>query len=285
MIKKIKNLVIINVMFSYIIIGNIVHANRPQSNIITVNSIKEIIPYFEKTNKNTLVIFDIDSTLTTPSNSYLQRQTIQRYKPIYDSFINRLTENQYRIFLHLVIVDSPSILVEKEIPLIIKKLQYKGVKTIGYTGSKLGDLGNLPSFPDWRYNELKRLGIDFVKIFPGKVIFKEFQDLGGGAIGMEKGIVYSGYHHSKGSVLHKVLNELNWIPRKIIVIDDKEKNVVSFLHAIKNIIPEVNVIGFHYKGINFIPKANTDVKIFEKKLHHLIKETQIVCPEDSQLKF
>ena len=143
----------------------------------------------------------------------------------------------------MVIVDSPSMLVERETPLIIKSLQNKGIKILGYTGSKLGSLGKLSSFPDWRYNELNRLDIDFIKIFPGKVVFKEFKDLGGDPIGIEKGIVYSGYKHTKGSVLKSVLS--------------------------------------HYKGIEFIPKANTNIKNFEEKLAYLIKETQIICPEDS----
>jgi len=50
----------------------------------------------------------------------------------------------------------------------------------------------------------------------------------------------------------------------IIAIDDKEKNVISILEAAKNISPNINIIGFHYKGIEFIPKGNTDIKIFEK---------------------
>jgi len=261
---------------------NIAYANSKKQEIISVNSIKEMKPYFELANQDTLVIFDVDSTLTTPSDQYLQRQTIQLYKPLYKQLIDNLSENQYRIFLHLVIVNSPSILLEDETPLIIKNLQNKGIKTIGYTGSKIGSLGHLPSFPDWRYNELKRLGIDFAKIFPGKIIFKGFNDLGGDSIGIENGIVYSGYKHTKGSVLNVVLNELKWIPKQIIAIDDKEKNVISILEAAKNISPNINVIGFHYKGIEFIPKANTDIKIFEKKLVNLVKNTQIICPDENR---
>ena len=282
MVKTIRNLMIMNFILSCIsIYHNIVYANSQQPEIITINAIKEMSPYFEKADQDTLVIFDIDSTLTTPSNQYLQRQTIQRYKSLYKTFIDHLTENQYRIFLHLVIVDSPSMLVERETPLIIKSLQNKGIKILGYTGSKLGSLGKLSSFPDWRYNELKRLDIDFIKIFPGKVVFKEFKDLGGDPIGIEKGIVYSGYKHTKGSVLKSVLSELKWIPKRIIAIDDKASNVRSILKAAKNIIPDINVIGCHYKGIEFIPKANTNIKNFEEKLAYLIKETQIICPEDS----
>ena len=240
MVTTIKHLMITNFIIGCIFIyHNIAYANSKQPKIIAINSIKEISPYFEVADQNTLVIFDIDSTLTTPSDQYLQRQTIQCYKPLYKTFIAHLTENQYRIFLHLVIIDSPSILVEQDTPLIIKRLQNKGIKTLGYTGSKLGSLGNLSSFPDWRYNELKRLGIDFAKIFPGKVVFKDFKDLGGDSIGIEKGIVYSGYKHTKGSVLKLVLNELKWIPKKIIAIDDKENNVLSILNAAKNMFSDI----------------------------------------------
>ena len=243
-------------------------------NIITVSSIKEMIPYFDKTDQNTLVIFDIDSTLTTPSDQYLQRQTINNYKDTYENLTHKLTENQYRIFLHLIIMDSPSMLVEQETPIIIKKLQNNNVKLIGFTGSKFGALGTLPSFPEWRYQELQRLGIDFIDIFPGKTIFTEFYDLKGEHIGIEKGIVYSGYKNTKGSLLKKVLEELKLYPKQIMFIDDKKNNLISVLEASKSFLPKCQVIGFHYKGIELLPKATTNVKIFKKKIIKLIKKTQ-----------
>ena len=242
--------------------------------IITVHSIKEMIPYFDRADQNTLVIFDVDSTLTTPSDQYLQRQTINKYKDIYIYLTNNLTENQHRIFLHLIITDSPSILVEQEIPIIIKKLQNKNVKLIGFTGSKFGSLGNIPSFPEWRYQELKRLGIDFIDIFPGKSIFTEFYDLKGEHIGIEKGIVYSGYKNTKGSLLKKVLEELKLYPKQIMFIDDKKHNLISVLEASKSFLPKCQITGFHYKGIELLPKATTNVKIFKKKIIKLVQKTQ-----------
>lgn len=79
----------------------IVAANEQQSEMITVYSVKEMEPYFKNSNAETLIIFDVDSTLTTPTDPCLQRQTIKRYKDFYNSQYNSLTENEKRIFLHL----------------------------------------------------------------------------------------------------------------------------------------------------------------------------------------
>lgn len=268
-----KKLLLNLLVFILIYHQNVYSKNK--LNIVTINSIKEIVPYFDKANHNTLIIFDIDSTLTIPSDQYLQRQTINNYKDIYKKYTNTLTENQHRMFLHLIIVESPSILVEKETPLIIKNLQNNNVKLIGFTSSKLGALGDLPSFPEWRYQELKRLGIDFINIFPGKTIFSEFYDLNGDHVGIEKGIVYSGYKNTKGSLLKRTLDELKLYPKQIMFIDDKVNNVISILEASKVILPKCKVIGFHYKGIDLLPKAVTNIKIFEKKIIKLIKKAQI----------
>lgn len=261
-------------IFMLIYNQNVYGKNEP--NILIINSIKEIVPHLVGADRNTLVIFDIDSTLTIPSDQYFQRQTINNYKETYKKFINELTENQYYIFLHLVVIDSPSILVEKETLSIIQDLQNNNVNLIGLTASKFGALGDVASFPEWRYQELKKLGIDFIKIFPGKKTFIEFDDLNGEHVGIEKGIIYSGYKNSKGAVLKRTLEELKLYPNQIIIIDDKMANVISVMEASKAMLPKCKVIGFHYKGIELLPKKMTDSKIFEEKILKLFIKAQIM---------
>lgn len=247
-------------------------------NIIVINSVKEMVPYFNKFNQDTLIVFDIDSTLTIPSDRYLQRKTIKKYKSIYEKFISRLTENQYRIFLHLIVIDSGSILIEPEISSIIQGLQHDNIKIIGFTASKFGALGDLPSFPEWRYQELKRLGIDFSIIFPGQAVFSEFVDLNEESVGIAKGIVYSGYKNSKGSLLKKTLEKINFYPKQIVFIDDKKTNLISLLEASKIVLPGAYSVGFHYNAVELLPTFATQPQLFERKIDKLIKKTYDICP-------
>lgn len=248
-----------------------------EQKITRINSIVEAKPFFALADAKTLVIFDIDSTITTPSSSVLQRQTFLRHKDFMDSCFNHLAENEKRIFLHLVVSGSPSMLVEEGFPAIIEELQKRNVKTIAYTASKTGPLGEMKSFPQWRFNELKRLGIDFSKAFKGSVLFKDLPDIGGDFPGMERGIVYSDYANSKGDVLQHVLQTLQMHVARIVAIDDKKKNLQSLLEATVRYDPKVDFAGLHYHGLQNIPEALVDFNLFKHVILKTLSKTKILC--------
>lgn len=249
----------------------------PKHLFIAIESIQQAEFYFTEADQETLIIFDIDSTLTTPSDPNLRRQAIKKYKSIYNQHVLPLTKDQNRLFNHLLVSQSPSQLVEAPFPSIIKKLQERGIKTIALTASKTGNLGPiLPSFPEWRYSELKRLGIDFSQIYPGKVLFKQLRDYGKDHPGMEKGIVYCGHQAKKGALLKLVLAQLNWIPKKIIFVDDKLENLESLSQSIQEDFPSIYFIGIHYKGMESFPLEATDVTAFNAKISKLVKEAKSI---------
>lgn len=244
---------------------------------IEVSSFHKAEPYLTGISQDTLVIFDIDSTMTTPEDIYLRRYAIKQHKDIYNKYVPILTKNQQRIFHHLLVLQSPSQLVEKGIPSLIQKIQKSGVKTLAWTSSKIDAVGTIvSSFPEWRYKELKRLGIDFFTTYPRKVVFKNFPDFGGDYTGMEKGIVYCGHQAEKGDLLKPVLQELRWIPNRIIFIDDKYENLKSLADAIQKNFPSITYIGIHYKGMDSLPIVETDVTIFTQKIEKLVEETRSI---------
>lgn len=248
---------------------------KPRHLFIAVSSIDQAEIYFAAADKDALIIFDIDSTLTTPSDPYLRRQAIRTHKNIYNQYVLPLNKNQNRLFNHLLVLQSPSRLVEKQFPLAIKKLQERHIKTIALTASKTGSVGTIvPSFPEWRYAELKRLGIDFSQTYPGKTLFKELFDFGGDHPGIEKGIVYSGHQTKKGELLKIILHELTWIPNKIIFVDDKLENLDSLSKSIQENFPSIHFIGIHYQGMDFLPSEETNVTVFTNKISQLVEETK-----------
>lgn len=275
--KRLGSLCTISV-FTCLIGGSIIYVNFFKNKIVEIMSIKEAEPYFRRADQKTLVIFDVDSTLITPSDPYLQRQAIKRHNSIYKACVNSLTKNQLRIFRHLLNINSTSCLVEDILPTCIKKLQERGIKTIAYTASKTGALGNImASFPDWRYQDLKRFGIDFSDAFPGKILFKESSDFGGDYPGIEKGIVYSGQKYQKGEILPLVLSALNFMPKTLIMIDDRIDNIESFKEAVTQYFPKIRFIGVYYRAIEKLPQTQTVETIFKKKILNLISQTQTIC--------
>lgn len=242
--------------------------------IVEITTLQQAKPYFSQATSNTLILFDVDSTLTTPSDPYLRRPAIKKNKAFYERIMRPLTENQKRIFSHVLVIQSPSQLLDKDWPVFIKRLQGKS-KTLAMTAAKTGPLGSLlDSFPEWRYQELKRLGIDFSKTFPGSLQFKHLSDFGNEHPGIEKGIIYCGQQTPKGHVLKSVLEELAFMPENIIFIDDKMHNIHSLSSAIKHHFPEMRFIGIQYKAMEILADPVVDTAIFEKKIHDIVKITK-----------
>ena len=112
------------------------------SEMVNVDSIKDAEKYFTLADEKTVILFDIDSTITTPSDPYWRRHAIQRHQQIYQKYVFGLTQGQMRILSHLIVVQSPSQLVENEWPKLINSLRKRGIKMLALTASKTGSLGS-----------------------------------------------------------------------------------------------------------------------------------------------
>lgn len=245
--------------------------------IIKVFSITEAATYLNRADEQTLVLFDIDSTLTTPSDPYLQRQAIRRHQRIYQQYISSLTKSQYHILNHLIVMQSPSQLVESAWPEVIKSLQKQGAKTLALTSSKFGSVGSFVTrFSLWRHQELCKLGIDFSSTFCHSCIFDAFDDFDNNHPGIAKGIVCAGNKIEKGLLLNAILNALQWVPSMIIVIDDKLANLISCKNKLQADFPSITFIGIHYNGVEQLPLTTTDPSIFEEKISDLVKRAKLL---------
>lgn len=251
--------------------------------IVAVSQIKEAKVYLDQVDKNTLVLVDIDSTLTTPSDAYLRRHAIKAHQMIFNQYVQHFTKDQRRMFDYLVIVQTPSQLVDHDFPSVIKKLQKKGAKVLACTASKRGPLGSIVSdFPTWRFQDLQRLGIDFSSAFPGLREFSAFANKSGDFPGIEKGIVYCDYYIEKANFLEAILESLNFTPQKIIVIDDKRKNIEPFLTVIAQKYSNTEFIGIEYLGMSRLPKITTSANKFKKKISNLARQALIICKATAQ---
>ena len=242
------------------------HKNK----IIKIHTIQDAEDIFAQADENTLIVFDIDSTLTTPSDPALRRHAIKKHLPTYTQLTSSLTPYQKQIFDHLLAMKSPSQLLEPGFLDVILRLHKKGVNMIACTASKMGAVGDIePQFQVWRFNELKRLGIDFSQIFPGQVLFPDLADYNNGSTGMEKGIICSGHKLEKGVVFLRALAFLACKPTKIIFIDDKLNNVDSFVSIVQKALPNVKVIGVNYLAVLELPKPIIPLDEFKQKMEDI----------------
>lgn len=244
--------------------------------MVRIDRFNSALEYFSKADETTLVIFDVDNVLIVPQDPYLQPKARVQFSNIYKELTKVLDEEHMFLFHHIVAIKNKSQLVEPDILNIIQELQQYNVKIIALTGAKTGAVANIiPDVPSWRYNSLKNFGIDFSNTFPKKAQFKELKgDDVGNYPSFEYGIVYSyGSMNSKGDVLKCAIKELNWLPKRIIFVDDRLEHINSVYSFLKQENPNIEFIGLHYQGADKIATPELSEAQFIQTISKLIELT------------
>ncbi|KKQ19323.1 MAG: hypothetical protein US32_C0011G0025 [candidate division TM6 bacterium GW2011_GWA2_36_9] len=211
-----------------------------KSDIQEIDSFKEAQTTLDKADKNTLVIFDIDRTLTVPANVFLQhwffdtdigKQFVHETNEHIDSQENPKEYGKLiRSKRKLAFTDQPieSITVD-----LVKQLQNRGIKVIALTYYKTGGMGLISSLPQWRYEKLKEIGIDFSRnLAPQNVSLPQFTSKKGRHPVFYKGILLTELF-AKGDVLGTFLDTLNWKPHDTIFFDDTLEHLKSVKKEMK----------------------------------------------------
>jgi hypothetical protein len=204
-----------------------------------------------------LILYDIDRTLTQPSHPacYISNRT--KYKNLYNQAIKDTNDEQKDIIGNLTILSAPWELVEIETPEIILYYQRQlNIKSLALTGSLTGLLGDVPNLEEWRYGELKKLGIDFSSSFPSILPIKFNK---APSYICRKPMYYNGIllsngersTYTKGHLLTDFLEVVKFQPKLVIVIDDK-------LHFLEKIQHALSLTGYNPKFLGFEYTASAE---------------------------
>ena len=209
------------------------------------------------------LLFDIDYTLTEPSEPILQMAVIKQNKERFRNELAKFTDEQKLLVPVLMVTQVESQLTEPSVPNLIQKLQHQGIPVLGFTAVDTSLIPGIGSIPTWRVNELKRLGINFhstTSLVPKeKIEFKEFPCFRGTFPLYRDGILYSNVTPSKGSVLKAFLSKIDQTPSKIIFVDDSLENLQSVEAELQNL--GISYLGIHYKAqadTTKLPKVTED---------------------------
>ncbi|MFV9930420.1 MAG: DUF2608 domain-containing protein [Rickettsia endosymbiont of Haemaphysalis japonica] len=161
------------------------------------------------------IFIDVDDTLITPKSKTFK-------KPPYNQIMDRIKENKISYDNYEEITSNwrlqrKVILIDEEWVEVINKLKEK-FPVYGLTQMNTGVFGNIPSMQDWRYKELKELGIEFSDNEKLAIYNSGQKD---DAI-FYKGIFITG-NHSKSGTLSKFSEELN--TSFIVFVDDRAKHI------------------------------------------------------------
>ena len=191
-----------------------------QAKIISVSNMKDAKQSIENCNeKNLLIAFDVDMTITQPDHPALFYSSLIKYKESYQAIVGNLTPEQKDIMLTLTIF-QPQRLVEENTPEVIKNLQ-QVYKVIAFTNSL-----SKQDVIERRINVLDGFGIKFSQNISGikDVTLNDIKVYNNCHPLFTKGILFgNGDAQGKGIVLCAFLKRLKKMPKVVVVIDDRKK--------------------------------------------------------------
>jgi len=244
------------------------------STITEIDSLKQASSVLDAADNDTLVVFDIDETLTLPDIRF-QKLFIasEAGKHFWDELVKHKDsqkdpEKYLELITSKIIAKTPNQLVEPITVDIIRKLQAKGVKVIALTDAPVSSYGIDPSVPKSRWQNLNFVGIDFSASFSQETIeLTSLTSKKGLHPLYYKGIILTDMI-SKGECLIAFLDSIKWTPKKIIFFDDKAKKVESVRDEVEK--RKIPFKGYIYKGVEKLPHVIDEAVLAEQWRH--IKE-------------
>jgi Protein of unknown function (DUF2608) len=246
-----------------------------------IDSFSQVRDFLQKLDKGTLVLFDTSHTLTIPKSNLFRAKNIKKnslwLKELDDTvFKNAPHPKEY--YISIWRKQELPLLIEPEISSMIKSLQERGITVLVLTGLATGPDYTIASLPEWRFNVLKKLGIDFsTSSFPN-MVFKELQGKDGYFPTLYNGILLT-KSASKGALLGAFLNRINWKPNRVVFFDDHKEQIESVAQEMsKRGIP---FCGFHYFGAEHV-EGDLNKDIARQQLGYLVDHEIWLSEDEAQ---
>lgn len=226
--------------------------------IYKIESIKEAEKELLSLTGKNLAIFDIDDTIIIHNDSILRPcGELKLAWAMLKNFSDLRGANFAQLY-SIVTAEAKERLLEQRTAQLIKELQNQKVKTIALTASNTGRVGILKSVEDSRIALLKSLGVDFDHPFStNDLVFNELKRKKG-APTYKQGIIFSS-DAGKGKALLAFLDRVNFKPKKVLMVDDKIKNLIDVEKALLS--RGITFIGYEYTKAKTAPCTATDEEI------------------------
>ncbi|MBD3273326.1 DUF2608 domain-containing protein [Candidatus Dependentiae bacterium] len=260
-------------------------------NIKEIYSLKDVESELFKLNSKSLVAFDIDDTLTIPSEPFFQILYLDNkfFQEPLGKFLDSIKQKNKNLFLShkqkniktfniLSLVFDKTVFnpIEKQSIKLIKRMLNLNINVIGLTALSTGSFGVIGNLQDWRIKTLRKCGYYFSKRFEIRNEYFSFsENYNGLQPAYKQGVLFSA-GNSKGLVLHNFLKEVNFIPEKVVFFDDLIDNCVSVARALYFL--SIPYCCYLYKGA-FKELIQFDQKIINYQYEHLVKYNEFLTFE------
>jgi hypothetical protein len=225
-----------------------------QAKVVEAANFSEVENSFKDADDTVLGVFDIDDVLAYSTDPAFQKGNWRENQVCVKRLLKNLTPDQRWLFANYSLLQADLQPLEPNAWAAIKRIQEKKVKTIALTGSMPGLLGDI-YVQEWRYHQLKKMGIDFSASFPHDPSFcmNDQCCYMGRYPAFFKGILFANGELSlkiagcsKGEVLIEFLRREKWKPKAVIFVDDSLSNLQAMEKALSLFDPAISFVGVHF---------------------------------------
>lgn len=252
------------------------------SEIVPIDTLDLFIEKLESTDKNTLIVFDIDEVLMRP----VDRLIMMHNKPIYAEWVKRLEAKvgkpESQKLRSLIMAQRKLKLVDPRTPALIENLTRRSLPFVCLTRCWTGGYGIIEDTPNWRIAEMKHLGYELdvtFKDLPPKMFDHMHTDRPKKYPQYKQGILWC-CDETKGDVLKAFFDYANYKPASIVFIDDKLHNIESVATFSKQ--ERIAFYGFHYRAA-YLEDNPVKPEVATIQQDYLIKTLKWMSDEEVKL--
>ncbi|MCP5369953.1 MAG: DUF2608 domain-containing protein [Rickettsiaceae bacterium] len=247
--------------------------------IIELHKAQDLLKYTENLGPNDLVSFDVKNVLFVPEDLIYNPAYKEEMKKYWQQLEQELGKEETDLLNSIMLLSYKSVLVDNNMPSVIKALQAKKIKVIALTSGHTGQFCHIESLEALRIKRLKELDIDFSTSFPNLGTIELLGKNGEISFIFSEGVLFAS-RSPKGEVIEIFLDKINFHPRKIIHVD----NSMHKLETMQKFCESHNIdfLGIHFTHIyKNIPPLNK--KITDKKFD-LLKTQKIWLSDEEVIK-
>lgn len=249
-----------------------------KTEILEISDINKVQEIFKTATADSIVLCDVDDTIITPKSKMF------RYNSEFKNLIDVIKKNRENIPNFDTIIGNwrlnrKAMLVSSLWPSIIADLKTKNIPTYALTQLDTGKVGPIESMEEWRYQELKNLGIEFTHKFNEKENYIVISsDQGTSHAVFHKGFFLTGLH-SKAQLVKEIISVQK--PDHIYFIDDRKDHVI----AVEEVAKEASILytGIFYKGVELLDGKPNELIVTEQK-KQLLENAQWLEDEEIEQK-
>ena len=208
--------------------------------------LKKVSPYDPK---DVLCAFDIDLTLIQPEQPACFVPNLRKHLKIYRNIVRQYPKLDPSIAFFYTF-EEPQRVVDTAIYAVLEQL--KNIPKIAFTATPTGPFEDIKRLEVMRYQQLLEKQLVFECNSPeDDFVLEECPLHRGNQPAFYKGVLCSNSENgttTKGSVLCAFLRKLNWTPKLVVLIDDRDKNLRDTSAALKKDFPNTKFVGIEYLG-------------------------------------